>query len=512
MLQGSEFLAARLILAAVMLLAWTAAADARDEWTIVETDRFRVYGRADADWMTRRAAQLERFDHLLRKYTGVSADPLPPRMNVFLADKRSMQHINKSALGVYTATPDGICAFSPRKGGRQAIDILQHEYTHHFMLQHFPVAYPEWFIEGFAEFFMTADIDTQSAEVGRFSKYRVQWLANRDWLPLAAVLRGERADRDQSLMFYAQSWLLTHYLYSSPEGREQLGEYLAAYAAGEQTVPAFERVFGESPASFQGKLRSYFDGGRITYKRLEFGEDLYQGGEVRTVELPASSDDLMEPWFAISCGVGDSAELLAEIREEAEDERGDAFAERIRAFAEAEAGDTGFAIPVLTRIIAATPDDPDALYYLGRAHSRRAHEEGQDMDADHAAARGYYARAFELRPDHYQTLFYYAHDGHALGDAERDLLRRARELAPQVMEVNVSLAVALAANGEFEAAETVLTPVANNPHLRADHGGLATLMQRIRARDGTLGGDSESRGPEDGMLSSPEGEVADPGS
>ena len=31
--------------------------------------------------------------------------------------------------------------------------VLFHEYAHHFMLHHFPAAYPAWYVEGFAEFF-----------------------------------------------------------------------------------------------------------------------------------------------------------------------------------------------------------------------------------------------------------------------------------------------------------------------------------------------------------------------
>ena len=29
--------------------------------------------------------------------------------------------------------------------------VLFHEYTHHFMFQHFEAAYPKWYSEGFAE-------------------------------------------------------------------------------------------------------------------------------------------------------------------------------------------------------------------------------------------------------------------------------------------------------------------------------------------------------------------------
>lgn len=484
---------------AVSLLLLVAAAifagsgvSARDEWTIVETARFRIHGRADADWMTRRAAQLERFDHLLRLKTGVSAEPLPPRMNVFLADRqKDIMRLSGDAIGFYVASPDGVCAFSPRRGGDTAEQILQHEYAHHFMLQHFPTAYPEWYIEGFAEYFMTAELGTDTAQVGRYSPGRVRWLAAREWLPLEKILRGQVETGDENAMFYAQSWLMTHYFYSSPERTPQLSEYLAAFASGQDPVAAFNTVLGESLEAFEGRLRGYFDEGRISYRRHEFAEDLYQGGAVNITELPASSDDIMLPFFAISCSVGEAAEQLGDLRKEAAREDGDAFAARIRAFAEAEAGETALAIDTLTPLADAGTQDADLFYYLGRAYSRRAHEEGQDVHTNHAAARRYYAKAFQLRPDHFQTLYYYVHDSDTpyTGENERNLLVRARELAPQVAEVNISLAIALAAQGDFADAETVLSPVVNNPHLRMASEPLAELMQRIRERDVTIGGD-----------------------
>ena len=33
--------------------------------------------------------------------------------------------------------------------------MLKHEYVHYFMMQHFPAAYPRWYVEGYAELLAT---------------------------------------------------------------------------------------------------------------------------------------------------------------------------------------------------------------------------------------------------------------------------------------------------------------------------------------------------------------------
>ena len=45
--------------------------------------------------------------------------------------------------------------------------ILFHEYVHHFMLQHFSVAYPAWFVEGYAELFSNTRFERDGTIVDR---------------------------------------------------------------------------------------------------------------------------------------------------------------------------------------------------------------------------------------------------------------------------------------------------------------------------------------------------------
>jgi len=82
------------------------------------------------------------------------------------------------------------------------------------MLQFFPYPYPAWLIEGYAEYFGATVIGSGRIEVGRFDEGRVNNLLYLDWVPLEDLLTKRPfhlGDSESAALFYAQSWLLTHY-------------------------------------------------------------------------------------------------------------------------------------------------------------------------------------------------------------------------------------------------------------------------------------------------------------
>ena len=103
------------------------------------------------------------------------------------------------------------------------------------MYRNFPGAYPAWFREGFAEFFMTATVTADGrATVGRSSPMRIQTLNSVRWLPMGEVLSSgfDETRRTQRAAFYAQSWLLMHWVLTDPERRRRMDGYLADTARG----------------------------------------------------------------------------------------------------------------------------------------------------------------------------------------------------------------------------------------------------------------------------------------
>lgn len=474
-------------------LLWLALpASALAQWQVAETAHFRIYSEGPKRRLVEQAALLEDFHALLMDRTGRGPPPSAPRLDVFLVDKLDdgtpWRKMGPNVAGFYRADRGRISVIAVDKGegsgdpadtelsGQQ---ILLHEYGHHFLLGTAGVAYPAWYVEGFAEYFSTARFRRDSIEIGRISPNRGVWLAGANWLPLEKILaRTPSLDRSSdSAMFYAQSWLLTHYLFRTPGMRDRLIAYLKATASGADSVEAFRTHIDPDLAGFQQKLRRYLD--ETTYSRMPRAAET--PATVVTRPLAESADDLLMRLVTLEHGIPESRTdaALADVRARVSAARGDPLARRTLALAELQHGNRVEARFMLDELLAASPTDPDLLRWRAQAAGPGA--EGL------AEARRYLTRAFDAAPNDWRTLHAYARlfqptrrplPAHAL-----DVLLRAHELAPQVTEIVLDTAVALAQAGRLPEAATVLEPLAWSPH-----GGQAAelaeqLLEKARAGD-----------------------------
>jgi len=168
-----------------MIWLWAMPAEAR--WLQAETPHFIVYSDGSEAKLREFSLLLEDYDALLRDLTGTKAEPSPNKLQVYLVrgvgQLREIRDTGPNTFGIYAASPGGIAAFAVRNdmGGRFGIegeDVVLHEYAHHFMMQYFPYSYPAWYVEGFAEYLMTAEFTPDRIEVGRVSPNRAE--AKRD--------------------------------------------------------------------------------------------------------------------------------------------------------------------------------------------------------------------------------------------------------------------------------------------------------------------------------------------
>lgn len=472
-------------LCALLWLALPAAALA--EWQVAETPHFRIYSEGPRKRLVEQAALLEDFHTLLIERTGRGPPANAPRLDVFLVDKLEdgtpWRKMGPNVAGFYRADRGRISVIAVDKGegsgdpadtelsGQQ---ILLHEYGHHFLLGTAGVAYPAWYVEGFAEYFSTARFRKDAIEIGRISPNRGVWLAGANWLPMEKLLaRTPALDRgSDSAMFYAQSWLLTHYLFRTPGMRDKLVAYLKATASGADSVEAFKTHIDPDLPGFQQKLRRYLDG--TTFSRMPRAQGT--PATVTVTKLGKPADDLLMRLVTLEHGIAESRSdaALADVKARVATAGADTLALRTLALAELQHGNRAEARTMLDQLLQAAPNDPDLLRW--RAQASVASPEGL------AEARRYLTRAFDAAPNDWRTLHAYARlfqparrplPTHAL-----DVLLRAHELAPQVTEVVLDTAVALAQAGRLPEAATVLEPLAWSPH----GGQAAEFAERLLAK------------------------------
>ena len=464
------------------------------EWKQAETQRFRVYADMPAPQLEQRARLLEDFHALLVRATGRNLPDGAPRLDVFLvenmADASPWRQVDPRISGFYRASAGRISAFAMEqvpdsRTPELAQTLLLHEYAHHFLLGASRNAYPAWYVEGFAEYYSTARFGEERIEYGLPSPVRSATLARAPWIPMERLLARDPSllRGDESAIFYAQSWLLTHYLFRAPGMRDRLSAYLKAYAAGADPVEAFREHIDPDFRGFEKKLRRYGvrEATYSYFNRIEAPR-----AEVSLTTLPPAASVLLLPMTAVEYGVPfdkrDAA--LADIRERAARYPDEALSQRALALGELQLGSPIVAAELLDQQLARTPRDADLLRWRAQAARMTVQKDSFEI------ARGYLLRAMEADPQDWRTLLAYSRlyrsTSQPMPDAALDALLRAYNLAPQVTDVVLDTALALSNAGRTGEAARVLEPLAWAPH----GGPAAELAQRMlaKARNGDVQG------------------------
>ena len=491
------------ILIAASAIALSLPSPALAEWLRAETQHFIIYGDTNERTLRNYAQKVQRFDTFLRTYYPIPSEYEVPKLEVYLADGRRDMLRAEPSIGASVAG-----FYSPNSGRIHAVVdtdsisgtlVLFHEYAHHFMFQMKANAYPAWFVEGFAEYYATADVRPDQIEFGIPSKNRMSVFVQQStnsWASMADVLKWKVLDsgRYRAGDYYAQAWALTHYMLSTPERKQQLGQYLAAVTQGEDSLLAMERITGRTATQLQSDMRLYLSGPVETFiPQVEFPTPDVEISRLSPSEAELIWLDLrldrepvkVEPFAPVE-GENDAvrrrretayredaehrAELIRTALAATEGATDDLLRLRVSARAHRLNGDpkTGFERlePQLTR----TQTDPDLLRL---AADLLLDQTGPDTDPAEAAgnlneARSYLVRSLDTDPLNFLT--YTSINKTRAGqpgypnDNDLMVLELAQGLAPQSFDVRMRLAQAYLARERPDLALVTVRPVANSPH------------------------------------------------
>ena len=141
-----------------------------------------------------------------------------------------------------------------------------HEYGH-LLLNSNTLEWPVWFDEGFAEFFSTIDLSGKQALIGRAPESAAELLLNNRLIPVAQLFSVQHDSAtynesgDHRNMFYAESWLIVHYLYDKQLVRQAITAFLAS--KGRPDEATFLKNVGMGFSDFDRALESYIRGNRL---------------------------------------------------------------------------------------------------------------------------------------------------------------------------------------------------------------------------------------------------------
>jgi tetratricopeptide (TPR) repeat protein len=265
------FLAA-LLLIATPLFASIDLPREDQRWTRLDLDDYVIYSAA-RDNVTRDIAQrLQLMRDGLAMVTRLNVHP-PQRVTVILfPNDRSFAPFRDAGMGKKMSHVSALFG-----GTREAAYILidtdssagvdrsvYHELTHCFT-RNTAGDLPLWFSEGIAEFYSTFQTNRDKLRVGAPIPEHLVWLQSRGLIPLARLFAVDFNSPDYSEQyragdFYAESWLLVHYLMiGNAERSKQLGKFLTLLAANEPASSAVEKAFGVNTQHLENELHHYLN-------------------------------------------------------------------------------------------------------------------------------------------------------------------------------------------------------------------------------------------------------------
>jgi tetratricopeptide (TPR) repeat protein len=413
----------QLTAAVLLLLALAAPAHAlpsqKDPWIEVRTANFTLFSSAGEKDTRQVGADLERLrDALAQLAPGLALQSPTPTWIFVFRNAAALQPY----LRLYQGSPTtaGGYFLSTGQANYVAVDgnprgnqtgIIYHEYLHYLARNNYGDL-PLWLHEGLAEYYSTFKVTKDEAQIGLPMAEHVFWLRKHDWIPLAQLFAAEQGSQEYNETsrrgaYYAESWVLAHYLLNgSPERHRQVVELLALTKTGTPGKAAFQKVFGSDPSTLERELHTYVKSYTFPYTRAPIRSEANLAMEVRPMA-----------WADVLFRLGD---LLANV----DDEHRAAAEEHFRA------------------ALAARPDYGPALGGLGYLSELANHPQ---------EARSWYEKAAKLAPDDFVVQYRYARN--LLDNPGPDSLRAARAALTRVVALRPDFGEAWASLGYTYQAE-----------------------------------------------------------
>lgn len=251
---------------------------------------------------------------------------------------------------------------------------VYHEYAHELLNANTSTAVQTWFDEGFAEYFSTLEPSTKGTRLGMVPVPELQFLRQNGKLMRLADLIAVRQESQAynqngpaQAMFYAESWLLVHYLFDH-QLISRAEPFFSLMANGKSLADASAVEFGMSPERLESDLLEYAKGERFRYFSLPAAD---ASVEATVAELtPATAQALAADvrWHTRSQhSKQDSAAYAVELQGLMHEEPSNPVLLRQLGMALVQQGSNDEGVDVLTRAVNAAPAEVLNHYALASA-------------------------------------------------------------------------------------------------------------------------------------------------
>lgn len=293
--------------ALALLLAVAAPAFAQN-WTQVRSPNFTVITDAGAGQGRETALRFEQMRGLFAAIFRRTKVNLPVPLTIIAF--RNSKGLRDNA-PFYNGKPIELAGFFQKGEDRNFIaldlsapnawDTVFHEYAHLLLNSNYPATQP-WFDEGFAEYYSSLKIGGKEIEIGSAPKsYSILTEQPRlmpivDLFSVAQDSRVYNESGNRRSLFYAQSWLVVHWIFDNKKLPET-ARYFDLVMNRKVPIPeAITQAFGMDPRQFDRQLSDYMRLGRGNIARIPLPVDTdpgaYTANKINDVEARAVIADL----------------------------------------------------------------------------------------------------------------------------------------------------------------------------------------------------------------------------
>ncbi len=464
------------LLLAILLTAMPGPA--WSQWLEASSNHFVIYADQSEERVRQFSERLQRFHDALRARMDLDRTIPSPSNRVTIYVLESTSDVGRligghGVAGAYLPRAGGSYAFVPQI--HRAFDRLSdselsllHEYTHHFVSTYTTGNLPVWLSEGVAEFHAAARFeDDGGVSFGMANKDKadsLDWGANVPLRLLFDYAAYREAKRPAGDNFYGKSWLLYHYLQSSPERDGQLAAYVQALHKGTAPLAAAEQAFGNLQ-TLDKKIRRYRNKRTISHIAVPGSEIEIGPLNIRRLR-PGEAAALQIAYRVRRGGLDDEAQraLVVQARQLAQTHAEDGFVQLVLAQAEFEAGHFQRSVDASDAALRLDIDPVAVHLQKGRALASLAESDPSQW----VRARREFVQANRLEPDNPQALLWYyrsfADANRAVPELAIDGLFRAFQIAPFDARLRVTLAKEQLRLEAYEQAAQTLLPLLQRAH------------------------------------------------
>ena len=282
-----------------LVLGWEAGVAAAEagggplverRWIETRSAHFNIYSCGAVPEASRLSARLEQFCEAYSLLAGAQAVASPPIVVMAFPDHESM----KPFLPLYQGKPGNLAGFFTRGSDENLIvlslpgtnspdaemEVIFHEYAH-LLFRRNGDLWPLWLNEGMAEVYSTFETTGTRVRIGNPIEHHLRLLAEQPLMPLTELFAvtpesPQYNEREHQGTFYAESWLLTHFLMAgdNPVYKARFGQFTRLLREGSLPVPAFTNALQSPLGVVEAELRRYLQRGRFAPIELTLRADV----------------------------------------------------------------------------------------------------------------------------------------------------------------------------------------------------------------------------------------------